>query len=92
MDKKDKTVEDLFRDLGKKIDQLIEKGKQSSEGVRKDLEKSIEEIRRNKEKLEKDFKDFAGDKEKWKAVEGSLENAAKELRNALEIIFSKKKE
>lgn len=91
METKDRTVEDLFRDLGRKIDQLIEKGKQSSEEVRNDLDKRVEEIRKNKEKLEKDFKSFTGDKDKWKAVESSLENAAKELRNALEIVFSKKK-
>jgi len=92
MENKDKTVEDLFRDLGRKIDHLIEKGKQSSEGARFDLDKRVEEIRKNKEKLENDFKNFTGDKEKWKAVESSLENAAKELKKALETAFSKKKE
>lgn len=91
MSHKDKSVEELFRDLGRKIDELIEKGKQSSEGVREDLDKRVEEIKKNKEKLENDFKRFTGDKEKWKAVEESLENAAKELKNALEIVFSKKK-
>lgn len=91
MSTKDKSVEELFRDLGKKIDELIEKGKQNSESVREGLDKRVEEIKKNKEKLENDFKHFTGDKEKWKAVEESLESAAKELRNALEIVFSKKK-
>jgi len=90
MDTKDRTVEDLFRDLGKKIDQLIERGKMSSEDVREDLDKRMEEIRKNKEKLEEDFKNFTGDKEKWKAVENSLENAARELRKAVETAFRKK--
>ena len=90
MDTKDRTVEDLFRDLGKKIDQLIERGKMSSEDVREDLDKRVEEIRKNKENLEEDFKNFTGDKEKWKAVENSLENAARELRKAVETAFRKK--
>jgi polyhydroxyalkanoate synthesis regulator phasin len=90
METKDKTVEDLFRDLGKKIDQLIERGKMNSEEIRVELDKRVEEIRRNKEKLEEDFKNFTGDKEKWKAVESSLENAAKELKRAVETAFGKK--
>ncbi len=90
MNTKDKTVEDLFRDLGKKIDQLIERGKMSSEDVRDELDKRMDEIRKNKEKLEEDFKNFTGDKEKWKAVENSLENAAKELKKAVETAFGKR--
>lgn len=91
METKDKTVEDLFRDLGRKIDQLIERGKQSSEDAREELEKRVDEMRKNREKLENDFKSFTGDKEKWKAVEKSLENAAKELKKAVETAFAKKK-
>lgn len=90
METKDRSVEDLFRDLGKKIDQLIERGKMNSEEVRLDLDKRIEEIRKNKEKLESDFKSFTGDKEKWKAVENSLENAARELKKAVETAFKGK--
>jgi polyhydroxyalkanoate synthesis regulator phasin len=92
METKDKSVEDLFRDLGRKIDQLIERGKMNSEEVRIELDKRVEEIRKNKEKLESDFKNFTGDKDKWKAVENSLENAAKELRKAVETAFKSKKE
>ncbi len=90
MNTKDRTVEDLFKDLGRKIDQLIERGKMSSEEVRDELDKRMDEIRKNKEKLEEDFKNFTGDKEKWSAVENSLENAAKELKKAVETAFKKR--
>ena len=90
MNTKDRTVEDLFKDLGRKIDQLIERGKMSSEEVRDELDKRMDEIRKNKEKLEEDFKSFTGDKEKWRAVETSLENAAKELKKAVETAFKKR--
>lgn len=88
---KKQSVEELLRDLGKKIDELIERGKGKSEGFGKEMDSRLEELRKNKEKLEQDFKRFTGDNEKWKSVEESLEKAAYEIKQVLKTAFGKKK-
>jgi|SRR5690606_5980041 len=48
-------VEKLLHDIGIKIDELIEKGKEASGEAKKEIEKRIEEMKLKKEDLEKDF-------------------------------------
>lgn len=83
-------AERILRDLGKKIDELINKSFEERGELKEDLNRRIEELKRNKEKLESEIKDFVSKNEsKWKDIENRLQNAADELRKALEIIFQK---
>ena len=83
-------AERLLRDLGKKIDELLNKSFEEKGELREDLKRRLEELKRNKEKLESEIKGFVAKNEhKWKDVEVRLQNAADELKKALEIIFQK---
>lgn len=86
---KNQSVEDLLADLGRKVDELIERGKQKSGSFGKEVEERMDELRKNKEKLEQDFKAFT-DNEKWESVEKSLEKAAYEIKQALKTAFGRK--
>ncbi|CAN5411539.1 hypothetical protein BH23BAC1_BH23BAC1_33960 [soil metagenome] len=83
-------AEKLLRDLGKKIDELINKSFEERGELKEDLNRRIEELKRNKEKLESEIRGFVSNNEgKWKDVESRLQNAVEELKKALEIIFQK---
>jgi DNA repair exonuclease SbcCD ATPase subunit len=83
-------AEKLLRDLGKKIDELISKTFEERGELKEDLNRRLEELKRNKEKLESEIRGFVSKNEStWKDVEIRLQNAADELKKALEIIFQK---
>lgn len=84
-------VEKTLRDLGKKIDELINKSLHEKGDLKEDLNKRIEELKRNKETLETELKDFMSRNEgKWKEAEVYLKRAAEELKKAIEVVFQKK--
>lgn len=86
-------MESLLRQIGAKIDQLIDESKHASKGLRENLEKSILELRLQKDKIETELKGFVKDNDhKFKEVEFRLQNAADELRKAAEAIFNKKQD
>lgn len=58
MDRKNKAVEEvekLLQDIGAKIDELIEKGKEVSGEAKRDIDQHIAELKGKRENLERDF-------------------------------------
>lgn len=85
-----KSVEDILSELGKKIDHLIEETKNAGTKVSKDTEKKIEELKKQKERLEEEIKNRTGSSsEKWVQVRDHLNEAADATRKALETLFKK---
>lgn len=84
-------AEKILRDLGKKIDELIKNSFQEKGELKEDIKLRVEELKRDKEKLEKELKDFVARNEgKWKEAEVYLKRAAEELKKALDVVFQKK--
>ena len=84
---KSNKIEDLLRELGKKIDILIAEGKEAKDEVRDDIEKKIAELRKKKEQLEEDIRNYK-QKESWQDAKTHFSNALNELRNAVESLIS----
>lgn len=49
-------VESLLQEIGTKIEELIEKGKEAGGEVKEDIEKKIKDLKEEKTTLEKEFK------------------------------------
>ena len=84
-------VEKVLQELGKSIDELIEKAKTSKGPVKKEIDSRVEELKRNKKTLEKEFEKFkkehSGNMDKF---EKSVKSAAGEVKKSFEHMFSKK--
>jgi len=85
-------MENLLKDLGRNIDELIAKSKGGSKEFKADIDARKEELKRNMETLESETKKFIHDKGKWREVEAKLKNAVYELKDAVETAFSVKNE
>ena len=86
-------AEKLFKKLGKKIDGMIGDLSDMKEDAGSEFNKRMKEVKKNKETLENELKDFGSkNKHKWEEIEESLEKAAEELRKAFSIAFSKQKQ
>lgn len=84
-------AENLLKDIGKKIDELIEDLKVAKDQAKVDYADRIEELKKNAETLKGEFNTFKEThKDRWDEAEASLEKAGKELKNAFEAVFSKK--
>ena len=85
-------AEKVLKELGKSIDELIEKAKNSKGSLRKEMDGRIEELKRNKKTLESEFekfrKDHSGDMDKF---EKTVQKTAGEVKKSLENIFTRKK-
>ena len=88
-DKSRGKVEEILRELGHKIDILINETTSSSKEVRSELEKTIELLRIRKEKLEEEFNTYTV-QEKWQTTKHHFDNAIDELKKAVEAILNKK--
>lgn len=82
-------AEKMFKDLGKKIDKLIEELKVAKAQAGDEIDDRVEELKRNRDTLKDRFKDFRED-DRWSEVEKNLENAGKELKKAFKTTFAKK--
>jgi DNA-binding transcriptional MerR regulator len=87
MDTKYRKMEDVLRDLGRKIDDMIDSSELSKIEWKKEVDERFQEIRNNIDTLEEKTKDLVGDQEKWKDVEDRLRNAANDLCEAVETAF-----
>ena len=85
-------LESILSELGRKLDETFEKAREASGEARQEFASKMADVNKEKERLEKELKEFANDEEKWKEVKIRLQNAADELRKAFEITFSKKEE
>ncbi len=81
-------MEDVLKDLGRKIDEMIEKSELSKVEWKKEIDVRVEEIKRNIDTLEAKTKELVGDEARWKEVENKLRTAANELSDAVESAFS----
>ena len=57
-------LEDVLRELGKKIDHLIDEAKDAKDEIRDDLEEKIQDLKAKKDKIEEDIHTYK-DSEKW---------------------------
>ncbi|HNP19187.1 MAG TPA: hypothetical protein PKL31_12180 [Fulvivirga sp.] len=82
------SAENLFKNLGKKIDELIEDIKTGADKVRHS--ERFEELKRNGETLKKEFREFKdSNKDVIDRVDKSFEKAGKEIREAFDRAFKK---
>ena len=81
-------VEDILKELGKKIDILIADTKNASSELRDDVEKKIVELKEKKEKLEEEFNNYKK-QEKWQDAKSHFTSALNELKLAIETLFKK---
>ena len=83
-------MEDILRELGHKIDILINEAASSSREVRSELDKAIQSLKKRKEKLEEEFNTYTGQK-KWQTTKNHFGNAIGELKKAVEALLNKNK-
>jgi len=81
-------VEDVLKELGRKIDILIEDTKKATGSVRDEAEKKIEELKKRKTKLDEDFHRYK-QQEKWQEAKSHFSTALHELKQAIESLFKK---
>jgi len=81
-------VEAILRELGQKIDVLINETTSSSIEVRNELEKTIQLLKIRKEKLEEELNTYTG-QEKWQTTKNHFGNAIGELKKAVEALLNK---
>lgn len=87
------SAEKMFKNLGKKIDALIQELNETKNQAKEEYADNIDELKRNGQTLKKGFTDFKNShKSQWEDVESSLKNAGEELKNAFNATFSKKKD
>lgn len=85
-----KQVESILSELGKKIDHLIDETKKAGSKLSEETEIKIQELKRQKEKLEEEFRDrTSGSSAKWSQAREHLNEAAEAMRKALETLFAK---
>lgn len=82
-------AEKSFKNFGKKLDSYIEDLKIYKEKFSEEYSDQIDELKRNRDTLEKEFQDFK-ESDRWSKVEEKLENAANEVRDAFKQAFKKK--
>lgn len=83
-------MEQILAELGRKMDEIIQKARHASGDLQQEFSGKLDELNRSKEKLEEELKDFTQDEAKWKEVQARLQNAAHELRQAIELSFKRK--
>jgi chemotaxis regulatin CheY-phosphate phosphatase CheZ len=85
-------AEALFQQLGKKIDELTEKIKDSKAIKDFDLDARIEELKKTKTELEKEFHSFtAENKETAQKVIHEIDQSIVHLKKAVKEAFGNKK-
>ncbi len=81
-------VEEILKELGRKIDQLIEDTKNAGDEVKEEVEKKIADLKKKKEKLEEDFQEYKRS-ERWHEAKVHFSAALQELKKGVESIFTK---
>lgn len=87
------TAEKMLKDLGKRIDELIVDLHEAKDKASVEYAEQIEELKKGRDKVQSEIDEFRErHKERFDEIEGSLERAGKELKNAFENVFKKRKE
>ncbi|MEL6556822.1 MAG: hypothetical protein AAFQ94_01480 [Bacteroidota bacterium] len=81
-------LENLLKDLGHKIDSLIDEAKDATGHLKEDLEEKIEVLKQKRDELEDSFSDYKEKgKDKWDDAKPHLAKAASELKSAIDKLF-----
>lgn len=84
-------AENLFKNLGKRIDQLLEEIKEAADKAKSS--DRFEELKRNGETLKKDFENFRdNNKGIVDDLEKGIDRVGKDLKEAFDKAFKTKKE
>ncbi len=84
-------TENIFKDLGKRIDELIGDLSSAKENLKDEYSGQIEELKRNKETLQQEISGFKErNQHHFDEIESSLERAGQELKKAFTAAFSVK--
>lgn len=88
METQEGKVEAFFKKAGKKIDELVVEIQSSDIAKKIDLEKRLNELKKDKERLNKQFKEFSKDNEKtFEDIRNSMEESIEDINK----IFRKAK-
>lgn len=84
-------IETILQDIGSKIEVLIKKGAEASVELRDDIEEKIQQLKREKDSLEKDFeekKSHFEDKYKGKKeeMEPKFQESMKHVKEAFQSL------
>ncbi len=91
MENQEGRAQKLLNDLGKKIDELTRKMVEKAKESGFDADKEIEKLKKERDKLEEEFKEFKErNNPRWQEMLDHLENAAQEIVKAAESIFKKR--
>lgn len=83
-------AEKALRDLGKTIDDLIDKTKDSKGEMKTEMDKRIDELKKSRDSLEERLKNFKEDhSEDIEKFENYMEQTAEEVKTTMEKFFSK---
>jgi len=90
------SAEKLFRELGQKIDELIEKGKETSSEIRDDLDGTLdgtaEELRKTRDKVETEFSRIREENaDAINEIKEGLKVAGSGVKKTFKSIFKKSK-
>ncbi len=81
-------VENILSELGRKIDELVEAAKEKKGDVKVDLDSTIEDLKKQKSKLESEWQDFKETGEdRWEKSKPHLVSALTEIKEAFKLIF-----
>ena len=85
-------AEKSFKNLGRKLDEMMKDLDELKESLKNKYGDRWEEINRSKNRVEKEIDEFKEKhKERFEEAERNLEKAGREIKNAFEAIFAKKK-
>ena len=85
-----KDFEKLFKELGEKIKELVDKAEDASGEVREDMKETIEKLKKERDKLEEKMADFRSKNEpKIEQAKHHLKIAMDEIGKAFEKMFHK---
>jgi len=86
------SAEKLLKEFGQKIDELIERGKNSSKDIRDDLDGTTVEIKKLRDKAEEEVLKFRdANKEAIEEIQAGLGRAGAELKKTFKTVFKTKK-
>lgn len=83
-------VEKTLQEMGKAIDELIDKAKNSKGDIKEEMDKRVEELKKSKDSLEEKYKEFKeGHSEDIEKFEGYMQKSADEVKTTMNKLFSK---
>ncbi len=90
--KKQGSAENLLKQFGQKIDELIAKGKESTSGLRGDIDSTAQELKKKRDRVEEEIQRLREDnKEAFEEIRDGLGKAGSGVRKTFESLLKKDK-